>query len=386
MKITPVAFRRAPDHLIHEKMASLRAKFAEMEFDVVTQDPDVIYFLSGGSEQEATSLISRARMTILLAGFMDNAFAAAMEVKAWADRQGHAVILLSVDEAVRGGLLQRYNKVCQSFRMLRGQRAGLIGNISHWLVASGLPFEYARQRFGVDIEQYSWDKLPSYTAYGADPEFLKLYRGYNIEHIEAEAGVYGFLKDIIGTHKLDALTLECFDMVNDHSVTACLSLALLNSRGIVAGCEGDLVSMLGMMLVRALTGKIPWMANISGFYAGRVIMAHCTVPLSMVSKMGLVTHFETGKSAAIKGHIAGREFTLFRLGMDLDKAYIARCQVIYRPDHSFACRTQTEIQLAETDMKLLLEHPLGNHHLLIPGDCVDLLRLACAYTKIAVVN
>lgn len=58
----------------------------------------------------------------------------------------------------------------------------------------------------------------------------------------------GFLKEVICTNQLDAITLECFDMVNNHSVTACLALALLNSRGVVAGCEGDLVSLPGMRL------------------------------------------------------------------------------------------------------------------------------------------
>lgn len=385
MKITPVAFRNAPDHLVSEKTSSLRAMFPDLAFELVEKEPDMIWFHSGGSEREAISHLSADRFTLLLAGFEDNAFAAAMEVKAWAGREGVPVMLVSFDEAVQKGFLQRYEKVCRSLRMLAGQRAGLIGGVSHWLVASGFPLALASQRFGVDIIHFSWDKLPGYRGYAADPDFLEVFRGSGIKELEAESGVYGFLMGVIVTHQLEAITLECFDMVNDNSVTACLALALLNSRGIVAGCEGDLVSMLGMMLIRSLTGYIPWMANVAGYTDGRVILAHCTAPLNLVGDFRLDTHFETDKSAAIQGHISMEEVTLFRLGMDLDKAFIASGRIAGRPNHPFACRTQTEVQLAEADLKKLLQNPLGNHHLVIPGDHADLIRLACAYKGIEVV-
>ena len=385
MKIKPVAYRDAPDHLVSEKMSSLKAMFSDLAFDIVDQDLEVVFFLSGGSEREAISYLASDRFTLLLAGFEDNAFAAAMEVKAWADREGVPAMLVAIDDAMKKGILKQYGRVCEAFRTLAGQRAGLIGNVSHWLVASGFPLEHAMQRFGVDIIQFPWDKLSDYKGYPADPDFLEVFRGFGIDKLEAEAGVYGFLKEVIRTHQLDAITLECFDMVNDHSVTACLALALLNSRGIAAGCEGDLVSILGMMLTRALTGDIPWMANVAGFSAGNVILAHCTAPLNLVGDFRLDTHFETNKSAAIQGQVVMDEVTLFRLGMDLDKAYVTKGRIVDRPDHPFACRTQTAVELAEADLKRLLQHPLGNHQLVIPGDHADLIRLACAYKRIAVI-
>lgn len=384
MKVTPVAFRNAPGRLLSEKTSSLRAMFPDHAFEMVDQHPDVVWFLSGGSEREAISYLTPDRFTLLLAGFEDNAFAAAMEVKAWADREGVSTMLVALEDAAQSGILHTFDQVCTALRLLDGQRAGLIGGVSHWLVASDFPLKLARQRFGVDITQFSWDRLPDYRGYAADPDFLEVFRGSGIEELKAEAGVYGFLKELIDNHQLDAVTLECFDMVNDHSVTACLALALLNSRGIVAGCEGDLVSMLGMMLIRTLTGQIPWMANVAGYTDGKVVLAHCTAPLYLVSDFRLDTHFETDKSAAIQGQIEMDEVTLFRLGMDLDKAFVAKGRIAGRPDHPFACRTQAEVQLPEADLKKLLQHPLGNHHLIIPGNQADLVRLACAFKSIEV--
>jgi L-fucose isomerase-like protein len=384
MKIKPVAYRGAPGHLVNQKMASLKAMYPDLAFDIVEEDPDILYFLSGGSEREAVTVINPHRMTLLLAGFEDNAFAAAMEVKAWADRQGVAALLMPMEEAMRKDILQHYSRVCEAYRMLDGQRAGLIGNVSHWLVASDFPLKLARQGFGIHIQQLLWEDMPAYKGFAPDQEFLDAFAGREIGPLEAEAGVYGFLQYIIRTHKLDAITLECFDMVNDHSVTACLALALLNSRGIVAGCEGDLVSLIGLMFIKALTGEIPWMANVAGLQNGKVILAHCTAPLNLLSDYRLSTHFETDKSAAIEGRMAMEAVTLFRFGMDLDKAFVATGRVVGHSGHSFACRTQTEVQLQEADMKTLLTHPLGNHHLVVPGDWTQLIRLACKYKGMAV--
>lgn len=384
LRIKAVAHKDAPSKLYEKGYKKLSELFQDVTFEADSRDPNVVYFLTGGSERSAIPLFHPDHMTLLLADFPDNAFAAAMEVKAWADRQGLPVMLVSMDEALRNGILGDYEKVCETYRKLDGKRAGLVGNVSHWLVASEFPLKLARQRFGIDIVQILWDDLPDYTSFGADATFLDAFKEHNPDHLVAEAGIYSFLQHVAGAYRLDAITLECFELVNERAVTACLALGLMNSRGQVAGCEGDLVSLVGMMLVQALTGEIPWMANVAGFKGDKLIFAHCTVPLNLVKGYRLNTHFETGKSAAIQGKVSMEEVTVFRLGQDLDKAFVGRGQITGRPSHGFACRTQTEVRMAASDMDTLLTRPLGNHHLIIPGNWVDLIRLACRYKGLAV--
>jgi hypothetical protein len=110
--------------------------------------PDVICFLSGGSEQEAISVLSPDKLTLLLAGFEDNAFAAAMEVVAWAGNRGVPVMLVSLQEAEEIQLPEKLALVCKALKNLRGKRAGLIGGVSHWLVASAVHKEVARKVLG----------------------------------------------------------------------------------------------------------------------------------------------------------------------------------------------------------------------------------------------
>lgn len=43
----------------------------------------------------------------------------------------------------------------------------------------------------------------------------------------------------------------------------CYSLARLLDEGVIAGCEGDVCSALGMLWGKLMTGQVPWMANVA---------------------------------------------------------------------------------------------------------------------------
>ncbi len=387
LTITAIAHRQASDDFIENGYSHFASTFPDLEWERGDGSPDVILFLSGGSELEAIRHLQTDRFTLLLAGFHDNAFAAAMEVKAWAIERNVPVMLLSLHDmdkdAAVVSVVYQYARVCKAFEGLQGKRAGLIGKVSHWLVASAVPAEVFLQVLGVKLIDLPWEMLPEYNSFLPDKDFLEVFDKYRPGKLEKEAGVHAFLKQLMITHRLDALTPECFDMANNDDVTACLSLALFNSEGIPAACEGDLVSLAGMMLAQVLTGQIPWMANVAAINKESVLFAHCTAPINMLAGVSVNTHFETDKSAAIQGRIAAEEVTVFRLNEKLNKAFVASGQVIARPDHSFACRTQTEISMDAACIKIMSERPLGNHHLILPGDQTSLLRLACKVKGIA---
>lgn len=43
----------------------------------------------------------------------------------------------------------------------------------------------------------------------------------------------------------------------------CYALARLLDEGVVAGCEGDVCTTLGMLWGRLMTGCVPWMGNVA---------------------------------------------------------------------------------------------------------------------------
>jgi L-fucose isomerase-like protein len=385
LRVKTIAHRNAEPVFLAAGRKRLDMLFPSLFEHIEGGLPEVIFFLSGGSEHAAVSSLKPGCSALLLAGYEDNAFAAAMEVAAWAGNQKIPVRLISMEEAEKSPILKDLNTVCEAFRRLEGKRAGLIGEVSHWLVASGVQKDHAREKLGLDVVHIPWKDLPDYAAFPPDSELLEVFRAHRPEKLNPEAGILGFLKQVVNEHRLDALTLECFNMVKDKDVTACLSLALLNSQGFPAGCEGDLVSLAGMMLAKELTGVIPWMANVAAISGGSILFAHCTVPLNLVDSFRVDTHFETGKSAAIKGKTNMDQVTVFRLNNGLDKAFVAEGEIVSRPGHGFACRTQSEVILSPSDYEKIKQHPLGNHHLLLPGNHRPLLELACRHKGIQLV-
>ena len=115
--------------------------------------------------------------------------------------------------------------------------------------------------------------------------------------------------------------------------TGCWALAKLNSEGIVAGCEGDVPTMLTMMVVRALCGVSCFQANPASINpeTGEIPFAHCTIPFDMVQRYELDTHFESGIGVGIRGYVPEGPVTICKLAGDLSRAFVAegkllRCQ------------------------------------------------------------
>ena len=82
--------------------------------------------------------------------------------------------------------------------------------------------------------------------------------------------------------------------------TGCLALSLLNDEGIPAGCEGDLQSIMTLLMVKELIGKPGFMANPSFVDLARneVLLAHCSIPTKMAEEFIIRNHFETESGIA----------------------------------------------------------------------------------------
>ena len=105
----------------------------------------------------------------------------------------------------------------------------------------------------------------------------------------------------------------------------------------------------------------------------------------MIDEIELPTHFETNKSFAVTGKLKMEDVTISRMNQHLDRAFISTGKIISQPRHSFACRTQAEITVSETDFEKLLKQPLGNHHLIFPGDHRKMLARACRYKQVQII-
>jgi len=343
-------------------------------------DYEGILILTGGTEQAVVDEIGRQDLEkiILFTHRGNNSLAAALEISASLQRQGRDVKIIDleadgVDLEIRENTVKRQKADCR----VLGNRLGIIGEPSDWLIASVYSAEVLLEKWGIEVQKvevaYLRELIQKYLA-DSDIEEV-LHNASEVREPEEldlknSQAVYLALREIIFEYELDALTIRCFDLVVDDKMTACYALGKLNSENFPAGCEGDIASITGMVWAQKQTGNIPWMANPARIDRERSIitLAHCTAPLNALKQIVLRSHFESGLGVGIQGKLNYDEVTLFRLGGEvLDEIWVAEGRVTGHLQEENLCRTQLEICVDPDELSKLLEKPLGNHLLVLPG-------------------
>ena len=386
LKIKLLAFQGATDAVFEKAVTRIEKLIPRENYTLTETDPDVLFFLTGGSEQNAMKLVSTGNFYLLIGSQHDNAYASATEVKACLNSMNIPSMLLDEEEAETTTFLQDFITVKQALKNLHGKKLGQIGQVSDWLISSAIPADLLEAKLGIKLTIIPWSELAHFSEFIASEPFLASFSGCTTIDLSKTAKVSELLTNTIQKRDLDAITVECFPMVQKDSVTACLPLAKFNNEGFPAGCEGDITAIAGMMLCKELTGISPWIANINKATNDVCMFSHCTIAPGLVSDFSVKTHFETGKGTAIEGNFKGDLITIFRFDNKLSKAFIATASISGRPKSASACRTQIEVKLTENEVKLLRNSPLGNHHLIFPGDCKQLLHLACLLLGIEVLK
>jgi L-fucose isomerase-like protein len=262
-------------------------------------------------------------------------------------------------------------------------RIGRAGLPSDWLVASSPSPETVSSTWGptlVDIALdgiYEGFELAEPVGAGELHDHATHVEEPSVEQIQAATRLTTALEDLVRTNTLTAVAVRCFDLLGDIATSGCVALSELNDEGIVAGCEGDVVSTVGILWARELTGEMPWMANPAQVDVGgnSVLLAHCTVPRSLVDSYSLRSHFESGTSVGIQGTIPPGPVTLLRIGgTEMDRVWFAEGEIHARTPLEGLCRTQIDVHLSNGSVRDLLDAPLGNHIVVVKGHHADRFR------------
>ncbi|MCK5822991.1 MAG: hypothetical protein KAG95_03245 [Bacteroidales bacterium] len=382
LKIKCLAVQDSPEALVESSAKRIEKLIAPENYLFTENNPDVLFFLTGGTERAAIKQVSPGHFYLLIGSQHDNAYSSATEVKAYLNEMNIPAILLDEEEDVTKAIINDFFTVKKALNSLKEKKLGLIGQISDWLISSEISSEKLEEKLGIKLIEIPWNKLAHFSKFKTSDSFIKTFSYKTNVDLTKTGQVYELLKQTIKNKNLDAITVECFPMVKKDSVTACLPLAKFNNDGIPAGCEGDLTAISGMMLCKELTGIIPWIANTNKITNEICMFSHCTIAPSLLSEFTVKTHFETGVGTAIQGNFKNDLITIFRFDKHLSKAFIATANITGRPKSNTACRTQIEVKLTKNEVNLLKNRPLGNHHLIFPGDYKKLLQIACKFMDI----
>ena len=310
--------------------------------------PDAFMIATGGVENlfkriwsaidvETMCGPSRQKTVTMIADGRNNSLAAALEILTYLGNNGvEGKILHGTNDEIISAVMETHGRAS-----LRG-RIGLFGQPSDWLIASGVDRDYLRQHYGIETIDIDLQRLIDGIKTIPQNEDVKVAqtmvkRAKTVKEpscadmLEA-AKAYLAIKHICQEEHLDAMTIRCFDIVKACGTTSCLALALLNDEGIVAGCEGDMQTLMSMYLAKRLCGEVAFMANPSQLTDQSSMLAHCTIPLTMCDETTIRSHFESGIGVAIQGMLPLTEYTLFKWGgPKLDRYFVTEAQAIETP-------------------------------------------------------
>ena len=335
--------------------------------DTADPAPMLIFVATGGTERTMLELWRRRSETsarfpaLIVAHAGDNSLPAAIEALAKMIQDGRKGRILYLDGPEDRTGLERITeavKDVETHGALKRSTIGVVGSPSGWLVASSPDPAVVRKSWGPQVVPVSLDQLTD-TIRGATGPAAESLRSGLVEgaseirepgagEIEVAVHVSTAVKQIADRHGMNGVALRCFDLIEEFGTTGCVALSELSDSGLAVGCEGDVVSTVGVLWVRLLLDEPAWVANPSRVRPDRneLVLAHCTVPRSMVDSYALRSHFESGTGVAIQGSFAAGPVTVFRIGgRELEQLWLAEGEIVEVADEDTLCRTQVRARL-----------------------------------------
>ena len=351
--------------------------------DFGTHTLDLIYVRTGGAEGIFKSLLPEmlargiSRYYLLTSG-KSNSLAASLEILSYLGQQGLKGEVLHGSPEYLRSRINALERVAIARKKLQGARIGVIGEPSDWLISSHADPVSVMDRIGARLESIPMEELLQEIGRAkADAAPSEVPMADNVRaSYPGATQIYHALEVLVKNHKLNALTLRCFDLLSSVGNTGCLALASFNADGFPASCEGDVPALLSMMISQALTGFTGFQANPSRIdvETGVILFAHCTVPFNMVRNWQYDTHFESGIGVGIHGEIPEGPVTVFKVSGKLDRFFAAEGELLYNQYEDNLCRTQVVLKVKPEEARYFLTKPIGNHHIIVPGHCKALFE------------
>ena len=343
---------------------------------------DVCLIGSGGTESLFLKRLKDLKEPIvILSTSKNNSLPACLEIKTYLENNNKLCFLLSGSEEHIANMLKHIATILNAYHSVIDSKLGIIGGPSSWLIASPVEPKKIYDSFKINIVKIKMSELDELIEETEGemidlndvPHATELVNKFeNRDVVTGAIVIYLALKKLVNKYDLKGLTIRCFDLLKKYKNTACLALAILNEEGIVAGCEGDMPSLITMYLINTLTGRSSFMANPSKFIyeENSLLLAHCTVPLNMTSSYSLDTHFESGLGIGVRGEMPEGKITICKIAPDysLDNSICLPASIKECPHLEGYCRTQIMVSLGEEGLLDILKASFGNHLVVSYGE------------------
>ena len=321
-------------------------------------------FIASGGSEEVLLHFGPSRLPgpfLVLFDNRYNSLAASLEIATYLTQGKRETPLIKSLESLTWEDVCLYGAMQRAARYMRRANVSIWGEPSSWLIASAVDYKAISALLGTRFQQFPVETLQNL--------FVAQHTANQDEETKAQT-MCRCLSQLLQETQSNALTIRCFELLQATGVSACLALAQLNAQGTVAACEGDVPALLTMMMVRGLTQQSSFMCNPSHIApdAQTVRLAHCTAPLDFVPSYVLDTHFESGKSVAIRAQFAPDEpYTLVKwAGNKLERFFTTEAVSVSQPYSATECRTQLQLR-CDAPLSAYTTLGMGNHVVVVKG-------------------
>ncbi len=365
-----------------EIIANLKTMFQPIPSDNLS----TVAVLTGGAEEKFLRAFREGKLAppiAVLAHESQNSLPAAAEIMAYLhhrDIPSKMFLIPNEEDEVNHA-----NILAGLLKNLDGKYIGLLDEPSPWLISASTLTPYdLHSNWGLTIKRLTWKEFLEIWNEEPTPEETasfkeKIQKADKVlisdEELINQVKMYRALKHLHEKYNLLGLSVKCFHLLHLLGTVPCLAFSVLNSEDYILGCEGDIPALIGMIISKHLTGKSGFIANLNWFYDGnRVLMSHCTSPISLLDRFYIPTHFESGKGAAIKGYYPkGMTVSLVKI-LPSGKLWFAKGSIVDTPEKGNICRTQVVIEVDKDTYEELRTGKLGNHTVIVPEDVTPILK------------
>ena len=385
INIVPFFSEVSPEGLSDEVLRELEqdgVRILTSKDNVPKDDSFFIFIGTGGTENAVSTFLEENRITTpitLLSYDERNSLPAAMEIRAYLQNKGISARVVHKELGDLRALLGKWSEYLKIRERLKKSTIGVIGEPSSWLIASNVNPDEIHKRWGVKIQKIPIEELTKKIPKELNEKFSKQIDEFQssakcqtVDDNEVRKAVIVAqrISEISEEHRLAAVTVQCFSLLQDTDISGCFSLSYLNDiDAFVAGCEGDIPATFTMLIAKMLTGSPSFMANVASLdeELNTAVFAHCTVPRKMTENYEITNHFETGRSVGIRGKLPLSDVTIVKVfGPDLSQFWVSGGTIIDNLVNDKGCRVALE-----EPVDYFLNESLANHHIVILGDFVE---------------
>ncbi len=262
--------------------------------------------------------------------------------------------------------------------VLENAHVGIVGYRAHGFFNVGTDDLDIYRKTGILIDHYELTDMfgQPVTEEEIDAEEVNVRKLFTTKlvtdvQVRKVAGLCVSIDKFMDINRLDCIAVRCWpEFAANYGVSPCASMSILQSRGRIIACEGDIEGALSMLATKALGAETPYLADLSQVDLDEnfALMWHCGVaPANLwdgISDRSLDTYFAGGKGVTAGFVMMDGHINMMRIDTARGKTRMFLCAGDTIPMEKLLTGTYVKVRF-EQDINELLDSVLTNgiaHH------------------------